>query len=146
MIVNAIRECVFLVAISLVPAFVWGVMSPKKPIWDPEVLQEGEIRLADVLASGEDVLWLDARGNKDFLAGHIPGAMQLNEDNWDELFMEFLQSGRWTPGKRIVVYCGSSGCHASHSVAEKLRKNAGIPNVWVLKHGWEAWKRHQDGK
>lgn len=143
MLKRIFREVVLLAIIALVPALVWGFISPKQPIWDPEVLQEGEIFLSDVLSSGEDVVWIDARGDKEFFEGHIPGALRLNEDNWDALFMEFIQSGRWSPGKRVVVYCGSAGCHASHAVAEKLRTKAGIPNVWVLKHGWDAWKKHQ---
>jgi hypothetical protein len=41
----------------------------------------------------------------------------------------------------IVVFCGSAACDASHHVAERLRNEAGLPDVWVLTGGWESWKR-----
>jgi len=136
-----LTNAVFLVLLALVPAVVWGLLTPKPVIWDPEVLKEGEVRLAEVLQSGEEILWIDARSESDYNKEHIPGAILLNEDRWDELFMQFMMSGRWRPGVKIVVYCGSSGCQASHAVAERLTKKSGIPNVWVLKGGWEAWKK-----
>jgi rhodanese-related sulfurtransferase len=127
--------------IAFVPAIVWGFLTPRPVSWDADALKEGEVRLADVLQSWEEILWIDARSESDFNKEHIPGAILLNEDRWDDLFMQFMASGRWRPGIKIVVYCGSSGCQASHAVAERLSKKSGIPNVWVLKGGWEAWKK-----
>jgi rhodanese-related sulfurtransferase len=61
----------------------------------------------------------------------------LNEDRWNELLPRMLET--WSPDKRVVVYCNSKSCGASREVARRLRTQAGLTNVFVLKGGWEAW-------
>jgi rhodanese-related sulfurtransferase len=84
-----------------------------------------------------NVLWVDARSADEYEAGHVPAAILLNLEDWDRLFPQFLD--RWSSEKKVVVYCGATSCELSREVAERLRKN-GIPSVFVLKGGWEAWK------
>jgi rhodanese-related sulfurtransferase len=67
----------------------------------------------------------------------VPGAIQLNEDRWNELLPQMLQA--WSPGKKVIVYCSSQACGASREVAHRLRNEAGLTNVVVLEGGWEAW-------
>lgn len=93
--------------------------------------------LPTVLAWGKDVLWVDARPEEEYRVEHVPGAILLNLESWDRLFPEFLD--RWASGRRVVVYCSAATCELSREVAERLRKS-GIPSVFVLKGGWEAWK------
>ena len=88
----------------------------------------------------ENVLWIDARSANDYEAEHVPGAILLNLEGWDELFPQFLD--QWDPEKKVVVYCSSAGCELSHEVAERL-KSADISQVFVLKGGWEAWKKQK---
>jgi hypothetical protein len=38
-----------------------------------------------------------------------------------------------------VVYCSSLSCNASREVARRLRREAQLPDVFVLEGGWEAW-------
>ena len=97
----------------------------------------GEEMLPAVLAWGENVLWVDARSTGEYSADHVPGALLLNLEEWDELFPKFLD--QWAPEKKTVVYCSAATCDLSREVAERLRKN-GITQVFVLKGGWEAWK------
>ena len=61
----------------------------------------------------------------------------MNEDRWNELLPQVLAV--WSPEKKIVVYCSSLSCNASREVARRLRKEAQLPNVFVLKGGWEEW-------
>ena len=82
-------------------------------------------------------MWVDARSADDYEAEHVPGALLLNLESWDELFPKFLD--QWTPEKKVVVYCSAATCELSREVAERLRTN-GISSVFVLKGGWEAWK------
>ena len=49
------------------------------------------------------VLWVDAREAPAYAKEHIPGAVLLNETEWERLLPEFLQA--WQPGRRVVVYC-----------------------------------------
>lgn len=107
------------------------------PTWSEDALLKGEIRLADALSASDSILWVDARSSKDYEAGRIPRAILLNEDQWDGLLPAFLSA--WQPGKRVVVYCSSQKCHASQEVAERLRAEVGMSDVYVLKGGWEAW-------
>ena len=82
-------------------------------------------------------MWIDARPQEQFNSAHVPGAVLLNEERWDELLPPLLAT--WSPDKRIVVYCSSQGCGASREVARRLRAQAGLKNVFVLQGGWEAW-------
>ena len=118
------------------------VFNPNRPAAPEDALQEGEIRLEDAAASRSPVLWIDARSQSEFDQGHISGAVLLNEDDWDDLLPAVLEA--WMPGRPLVVYCGSEGCRASHEVAERLRVEAGLPDVHVLKGGWEAWLAGQN--
>jgi rhodanese-related sulfurtransferase len=85
----------------------------------------------------DTAIWVDARPDDDFANDHIPGALLLNEDRWNELLPQFLAA--WTPGKKIIVYCSSLSCNASREVARRLRKEAQVSDVFVLEGGWEAW-------
>ena len=60
-------------------------INPKRVPWDPSQLNEGEVNLASAMkiAAQSEVVWVDARGQADFELGHIPGALLLNEDDWD---------------------------------------------------------------
>ena len=60
------------------------------------------VSVAQAQAWGEKVLWVDARPDDQFVAGHVPGAMQLNEDRWEELMHQVL--GAWSPERKVVVY------------------------------------------
>lgn len=116
-----------------------ALVNPNRPAWSADALRPGEIYLGDV--SWGTVLWLDARTRGEYVRGHIPNALLLNEDSWDDLLSEVLNV--WEPGQRIVVYCGSQACQASHGVAERLRVEVGINEVYVLKGGWEIWQASQ---
>jgi len=117
-----------------------GLINPSRPSWSEKTLQEGEIRLRDRRLT-EGVIWVDARSADEFAKDHIPGALLLNESNWDALFPDFLDA--WQPGERVVVYCSSLSCQASNEVAERLREEAGFEEIYVLKGGWEAWQAAQ---
>ena len=115
-----------------------AALHPNRPNWSEEILLKGEVRLGPLLSNLSEILWLDARSQMDFSEGHIPDAILLNEDDWDGLLPDMLSA--WQPGQRIVVYCSSQKCHASHGVAERLRTEVGMDQVTVLKGGWEAWQ------
>jgi rhodanese-related sulfurtransferase len=127
----ALRQVLAILLISLLPAVAAGVWHPRRPSW-----QSDEVTLP-AASAWRDVLWIDARPDADFAHGHIPGAIPLNEDHWEDLLPGFLD--HYTTTRRIVVYCSSLSCQASHDVARRLREEANIPNVFVLQGGWEAW-------
>jgi rhodanese-related sulfurtransferase len=131
------RQVLVILLAALIPASLTAAFHPRRPPWSLEKLAPGEELLSTVLAWDGNVLWVDARSADEYTAEHVPGAISLNLENWDQLFPEFLD--QWSPERKIVVYCGAASCELSREVAERLRKS-GISSVFVLKGGWEAWK------
>jgi rhodanese-related sulfurtransferase len=132
---RAFLQALVLGAIALVPAAISGALQLKKE----EPLQAGEIRSATARQWGEKALFVDARTRARFDAGHIPGALLLNEEEWDDLFPKLADA--WDPDKAVVVYCDGGNCDASHRVAKRLEEALSVETVFVLKGGWPAWQR-----
>ena len=128
------RQICALLLLALVPAVAAGFFHPKKPAW-----QSDEIPLATAQSWGERTLWIDARPAGDYAQAHIPGALPLTEDAWNDLLPVVLDA--WTPERAIVVYCSSLSCATSHEVARRLRGEVELPRVYVLAGGWEAWEK-----
>lgn len=114
---------------------------PGAPAYGKSGLEEGEILLKTVLQSTDPVLWVDARSKVDFEANHIPGAILLNEDDWESLLIQFMEL--WEPDVKVIVYCDSRLCNASKSVAKRLQDELQLKNVKTLHGGWETWKIEQ---
>ncbi len=129
---------VILLLAAALPAALTALFHPKRPVYEL-VLQPGEVTLATVLAWEDgSVLWIDARDRTEFEEDHIPGAVLLNEDEWEALFFDFLEHDPL--GRTLVVYCSSRECGSSHRVAERLRLDLGDGiEVHVLHGGWNAW-------
>jgi len=110
-----------------------------------EPLGDGEVSVEQALAweQGAGVLWVDARPEEKFQQRHIPGAILINEFDFDQQMLEsyHLITNQDLP---VVVYCGSHSCKASTQIAEKLRDKR-VPEVYVLKGGWDAWVKQAGG-
>ena len=124
--------------LAFLPAIGQALYLRESVSWHERAVSKMEVELAQVQSWGDSVMWVDARPDAQFEAGHIPHAIQLNEDRWDELLPQMLAV--WAPDKRVVVYCSSQSCAASHFVAGRLKEKAGLENVYVLKGGWETWQ------
>ena len=98
-----------------------------------------EITLTAARAHHGPLLWIDARTDAEFSSDHIPEALPLNADHWDAQVAQVLRN--WQPGTRVIVYCSQSGCGASRNVADRLRRDYRLPDVWVLRGGWAAWEK-----
>jgi rhodanese-related sulfurtransferase len=132
---RALRQAIALLALALLPAIVSGTLQLR---WnDAETLEPGEVRAATVREWGSKVQWVDARPRDKFEAGHITGAILLNEDEWSKLVPAFLDA--WDPDRPVVVYCDGGSCEASQAVARRLREELKIGDVHVLKGGLTAW-------
>jgi rhodanese-related sulfurtransferase len=80
---------------------------------------------------------VDARSKAKFDSRHIPGALLLNQADWESLVSNFYD--QWQPGRQVVVY-GEVDSDNGQEVASRLREESAIENVWVLKGGYEAWR------
>jgi len=126
-----------LVALAFVPAIGQAVYFRDKVSWQSPVPSSELVTVAQARAWGANAIWVDARPDEEFARDHVPGAVSLNEDRWNELLPQFLAN--WSPDKKVIVYCSSQSCNASREVAKRLRDEAQLKNVFVLQGGWEEW-------
>jgi rhodanese-related sulfurtransferase len=136
---SLVRQILLLLGLAFLPAIGQAIYFRNATSWHHPPLDSGLVGVAQAEAWGGAVLWLDARPDAQFSASHVPGALQLNEDRWDELLRQMLAA--WSPERKVVVYCSRQTCNASHAVAERLRNEDGLKNVYVLQGGWEEWQK-----
>ena len=132
---TAVRQLMWLILVALLFAGLSWALQKTSPA---EPLASGEIDLKSLSSvRAPDILWVDARSKAKFESRHIPGALLLNQAEWESLVTDFYD--QWQPGRRVVVY-GEVDSDNGHEVASRLREESTIDNVWVLKGGYEAWR------
>jgi len=78
---------------------------------------------------------VDVRAAEDLAEGHIPGAVKLPKDQWDNAK---VMKARLHKNKINALYCYSHVCHLA-ATAAVLFANKGYP-VMELEGGWRWWK------
>jgi len=134
---SLVRQALILFALAFLPGIGQAIYFRDKVSWQSPVPASEMVTVAQARAWGGNAIWVDARPDLEFEWEHVPGAVLLNEDRWNELLPQFLTT--WSPEKRVVVYCSSQSCNASREVARRLRDEAQLKNVFVLQGGWEEW-------
>lgn len=107
-----------------------------KPPPSAEVAQEITIEEVSSKLAGEKILWIDARPAAVFAERHFPGAVWLADEKWEEGLPQFVEA--WMPGQPIVVYCSSTQCGSSRSVARRLVREFEATRVYYLHGGWDV--------
>jgi rhodanese-related sulfurtransferase len=134
-----LRQSVLLLGLALLPAAVQALYFRDRISWESRIAESDMVSVDLARSWGADAIWIDARPDVDFERDHVPEAILLNEDRWNDLLPQFLQQ-RWSPEKKIVVYCSAESCNLAGDVARRLREEAKLPNqIRVLKGGWEEW-------
>jgi rhodanese-related sulfurtransferase len=131
------RQALCLAAVSFVPGIGEAIYLRDKISWQSPIPPSQMVSVDQARELGNTVIWVDARPDVDFARDHVPGAISLNEDRWSELLPQLLTA--WSPEKKVVVYCSAQSCDLAREVAERLRKEAQLPDVFVLEGGWEGW-------
>jgi len=134
---SLIRQILILAALALAPGVGGAIYFRQKISWQSSIPPSELVTVDQARTWAGNVIGVDARPDEECARDHVPGALSLNEDRWNELLPQFLAV--WSPGKKVVVYCSSLSCNASREVARRLRKEAQLSDVFVLKGGWEAW-------
>ena len=132
-----LRQTAILLGLALLPGIGQALYYRDKVSWQSPIAASDLVTVAQARAWGGTAIWVDARPQEEFEREHVPNAVLLNEDRWNELLPQMLAT--WSPEKRVVVYCSSESCGASREVARRLREEARLKNVFVLEGGWEAW-------
>ena len=84
----------------------------------------------------QDILFVDARDNEYYDAGHIQGALK------NAFLMELIFNieERQNKSDALVVYCGDPGCGDSEDLAYYLQ-DSGFTRIYVFKGGWLEWSK-----
>ena len=75
----------------------------------------------------------DVNRKERFLKGHVPGAVHVNRRA-----LTHMELGKDKAAK-LVFYCGSPKCRASHKAAHTAR-HMGYTNVFVMPEGIKGWE------
>jgi rhodanese-related sulfurtransferase len=140
-----LREALLLIALSLVGAVGTHFFHPRAPAWYlvEAPLAEDEVSMAVIAEKwNSDVFWIDARIAEQFNQEHVPGAVSLNEQNFDQALFEQIATLQDLK-KPVIIYCGSEKCDASRKIKEQLLQRVPLENVFILKGGWQAWQQAQ---
>ena len=138
----AIRQALILLLLAVAAAWGTHAWHPRAPALYlvQEPLRDDEVSMQAIQERWKgDVLWIDARIQEQFDAGHVPGALLLNEQKFDEQLFGHLDTLQANT-KPVIIYCSAAKCEASRHVLERLKQTLPVENVFVLKGGWQAWK------
>lgn len=98
------------------------------------------ISLSQAMAyfQAHSTIFLDARLEPDFKAGHIPRALNLPFEEFERYYpkVEPLLS----KAKTIITYCDGTECEASLFLA-RLLKTKGFRNLKIFFGGWTEWSK-----
>lgn len=153
---KTIQEIITLLGVSLILALVVNTFSPRGIAlvgqWDiaqgvvtasPAAGATGQpqeidsIALAKAIFDEGEVLFVDARSQKDYANGHIPGAISLPVGQFEERIASFLN--RYPLEQPIVTYCSGRTCEDSHDLARFL-SDIGFTNVRIFIDGFQGWE------
>lgn len=92
--------------------------------------------------SAGQIIFIDARDDRHFQAGHIPGAIQLDHYRLDRHVAPVLAAS--SLAEQIVVYCNGGTCEDSELAAGDLL-DLGVPAAKILVYvgGFEEWQRQR---
>ena len=108
------RQALILAALALLPGIGQAIYFRDKVSWQSPIPASEMVTVAQARAWDGNVIWVDARPDAEFERDHVPDAVPLNEDRWNELLPQFLVT--WSPEKRVVVYCSSQSCNARNAL------------------------------
>lgn len=117
----------------------WGIpLLGPLPATDNEGIADIELGEAWALCNEGKALFVDARSPEEFRAGHIPGALLLPVDDFEETVAS--RRSLIPLETLLITYCAGEGCDSSREVAALLVEE-GYSQVKVFFGGWEDWKR-----
>lgn len=93
--------------------------------------------LRRILADGSAIV-LDTRPRAEYVAGHIPGARNLDVAP-SEMVAEVERLVDGDRGKALVLYCNGPFCQASRRMSERLI-GAGFTNIRRYQLGMPVWR------
>jgi rhodanese-related sulfurtransferase len=87
------------------------------------------------LFESHNTLFIDARHDFDYKAGHIRGAVNVPLKMFDA---HVTLLNKISKDKLLIIYCDGAECNSSIELAVKLMES-GFTNVKVFFGGWQEW-------
>jgi len=82
----------------------------------------------------QDVVIVDVRAAEDYEKGHVPGAINIPESQWNN-------PQGLSRDKQNIIYCYTITCHLAAKAALKFAE-AGYP-VMEMEGGWQVWMKDE---
>ena len=90
--------------------------------------------------AAQKIVFLDARDDQHFQAGHVPGAWPFDRYRLDQSLPTVLPP--CLQAEKIVVYCNGGECEDSEFAALALAQSAGVPaaRIFIYPGGIMEWE------
>lgn len=93
----------------------------------------GPVEVSKKIENGDNLVIIDVRAEEDFRKGHVPGAVNLPEDQWQTL------QGLCKDVPNIL-YCYSQTCHLASRAAQLFARQGYL--VMEMDGGFKAWEEN----
>jgi rhodanese-related sulfurtransferase len=102
----------------------------------PPGIEAMTVAQARAALDAKSALFLDARIADEYPKSHLPGALSLPPESFNEKYPDLAE--RVEAAGTVIIYCESPECGDSILVAERLRE-VFAGKVYVVEGGWGAW-------
>lgn len=93
----------------------------------------------DARSSQTRYVFVDARDDANFTAGHIPGAKQIDHYHKEQYLLDVLAAAE--TAEKLIVYCNGGDCTDSKYVLQDLMdEGVAAEKLLLFEGGWEAWE------
>ena len=146
---SAIKQAIFILFCAVVLAGLVNFIRPDGIPWigrktAPETITAAgttlpTISLEDALEAlhSEKAIFVDARNPENYNEAHIPGAINVPPDQFDENAESFMNT--IPPDREVILYCDGPGCHLAETLGQ-LMLEVGYENIALFFEGWEGWQ------
>jgi 3-mercaptopyruvate sulfurtransferase SseA len=113
--------------------------APAKSEFQEVTFDEAFKLFEDPKASDGQYVFVDARADGPFQAGHIPGALQCDyyrEENYLPSVLDQVSNA-----EKVIVYCNGGECEDSLLVCREFM-GLQVPKerIYLFRAGWQAWQ------
>jgi rhodanese-related sulfurtransferase len=117
-----------------------AVETPGNGIMLP-IRKQGDVSLEEMreISAGRAAIILDARPDIFYQVGHIPSALSLPRDDFENGYRALASLLQRHREQVLVVYCAGEDCPDSQTVGEALQ-HLGYPHVRLFRGGWGDWE------
>jgi rhodanese-related sulfurtransferase len=95
-----------------------------------------DIETLKAKAIGKDVQFMDVRTAKEYNAGHIDDAINIDITDKNNFVKEISTLDKTKP---IYIYCQKGG---RSNKARKVLETAGFTEIYDFSGGWKSWSEH----